>query len=296
MPTSTCYELLDFGRGRKLERFGEILLDRPSPAAEQAVVQSPALWNAAHARFDRSRGTGNWTQRRPLPAQWPIRVPVGSRSIQLQLKPTPFGHVGFFPEQTGNWAWLHENIAAPPSTVRVLNLFGYTGGATLTCAAAGAEVVHVDAAKNVVHWARHNAELSSLAQAPVRWIADDARRFVQRELRRGREYHGVILDPPTYGHGTQGESWKLERDLPPLLRDCLTLAAGARFFVLLTCHAPGFGPMRLRDLFTGCVNDRGAWKIELLDLQLATSDGRELQSGYGIRACRGGNQRDVGMP
>ena len=162
----------------------------------------------------------------------------------LELKRTNFGHLGLFPEQAANWPWIAEQVASAPA-MRVLNLFAYTGGSTLAAAAAGAEVVHVDAAKNIVAWARRNAALSGLADAPIHWIAEDALKFVKRELRRENRYDAVILDPPSYGHGAHGEVWRLSQHLPRLLELCGQLTAGRRRFMLLTCHTPDFEPARL---------------------------------------------------
>ena len=200
------YELLDLGSGRKLERFGDFVLDRPSPAAEGYRPSDPRLWVTAAARYQRTTGErGRWTKRDELPDAWTITY----HDTKLTIKLTPFGHVGLFAEQQENWRWIDEQCRQFKQPPRVLNLFAYTGGSTLAAAHAGAEVVHIDAAKNVVHWARQNAELSGLVNAPIRWIAEDASKFVEREVRRGNRYQGIILDPPSYGHGPKGERWKI---------------------------------------------------------------------------------------
>ena len=244
MATSEGYELLDFGDGRRLERFGPLTLDRPCPAAETFARQCPAAWQAADARFERSdENEGQWTCRRELPPRWEIAL----GRLVLELKRTEFGHLGVFPEQVENWRWLAEQLAdcpnlggEKPSRLRVLNLFAYTGGSTLAAAAAGAEVVHVDAARNIVAWARRNAELSGLANAPIHWIADDALKFVTRELRRGRRYDAVILDPPSYGHGPHGEVWRLAQHLPQLLELCGQLARAAAAVSIADLSHAGF--------------------------------------------------------
>ena len=304
------YELLDFGDGRRLERFGPLVLDRPCPAVEGVAKAEPALWEQADARFVRTEGKeGEWVSDRPLPERWAIT----HGPVTFELKRTEFGHLGVFPEQAANWDWLAEQIRRVREThqsdpvddrkgtvpfslrenrdspqgvvrppLRVLNLFAYTGGSTLAAAASGAEVVHVDAARNVVAWARRNAELSGMADAPIRWIAEDAIKFVRRELKRGNEYHAVILDPPSYGHGPRGEAWRLSssRHLPRLLQMCAELTAGRCRFLLLTCHTPKFGPDRLEEL---ALDTFGHGRATAEHLRLRAATGRELPSGVVVR-------------
>ncbi len=260
---STQYQLLDFGGGRRLERLGSMVLDRPCPAAESIRPTAPGLWSSADARFERiETEQGRWILRGDPPRQWPI----AHGRMTLELKRTDFGHVGLFPEQAENWDWIAEQIRRGPSAVaggmKVLNLFAYTGGSTLAAAAAGARVTHVDAARNIVAWARHNAELSALGDAPLRWIAEDAMKFVEREIRRGNRYDAVILDPPTYGHGTHGEAWRLAEDLPRLLASCAELTTGQPRFVLLTCHTPGFSPLRLQELLAAAFGSSPRRKLK----------------------------------
>ena len=276
------YQLLDFGDSRRLDRFGPLVLDRPCLAAEGISRAAPQLWPEADARFDRDAGKqGRWTLRGAVAASWTITY---ARLI-FELKRTDFGHVGLFPEQAENWDWLGERIpelaerlGRPP---KVLNLFAYTGGSTLAAAAAGAEVTHVDAARNVTNWARRNAELSGLGSAPVRWIADDAMKFVRREIRRGTRYDGIVLDPPSYGHGAGGEVWQLDRHLGDLLSACAELTAPAPRLVLLTCHTPGYTPPRLRELVEAAFSFAVSMgvEIEAADLALPSATGRELPSG-----------------
>lgn len=275
------YELVDFGMGRKLERFGPYLLDRPCPAADGVGLAPPGRWREASARFERTVSEqGNWTSLQPMPEHWPIRC----GGLKLELKRTPFGHVGIFPEQTANWAWLERQVLrlrGDAQPIRVLNLFAYTGAATLTAAAAGAEVVHVDAAKNVVTWARRNAELSQLADRPIRWIVEDARKFVAREARRGNRYDAIVLDPPSYGHGPGGQSWRMEDHLDELLRGCLDLASPEPRFFLCTAHTPNFDAAALRTrLAAAGFNTTRAEPWESL---LTTSDGRNLRGGFSVR-------------
>jgi 23S rRNA (cytosine1962-C5)-methyltransferase len=284
MPSPQTYQLLDFGEGRRLEQFGPVRLDRPCPGTEQVPRSDPALWQSADARFTgTSANAGQWESLREVPERWTIRY----GPIVLELKRSESGHVGLFPEQAENWNWLAGEVQSAGGPIRVLNLFAYTGGSTLVCAAAGAEVTHVDAARNVVAWARRNAELSGLGAARIRWIAEDAGKFVRREARRGSQYDAVILDPPSYGHGPKGEVWRLSRQLPRLLAFCAELTAGECRFVLLTCHTPGYGPPRLeamvREAFGGPVEGGLTSGI----MMLRTPEGRGLPSGVVVRWAGG---------
>jgi 23S rRNA (cytosine1962-C5)-methyltransferase len=281
------YQLLDFGHGRRLERFGPLVLDRPCPAADEVGPSDPALWQTADARFVRTEGKqGEWTSSRPVPERWTI----SHGPLTLELKRTEFGHLGVFAEQAANWDWLARQIAAvhpasrPPdadaSPLKVLNLFAYTGASTLAAAAAGAEVTHVDAARNVLAWARRNADLSGMSNAPIRWIAEDAQKFVRRELKRENRYDAVILDPPSYGHGPRGEVFRLEKHLPELLAMCDRLTAGRRRFLLLTCHTPDFGPDRLRQF---AADTLAGGHVTAQPLTLQATDKRPLPSGVAVR-------------
>ncbi len=274
------YELIDFGCGRKLERFGQYVLDRPSVAADCPQIRHGERWNQAAARYERGESArGKWISAHELPATWW----VNHHGCTLELRRTPFGHVGLFPEQTGNWDWLREVQAASREPLRLLNLFAYTGGATLAAAAAGALVTHVDAARNVVSWARRNATLSGLADAPIRWISEDALTFVRREVRRGNHYQGVILDPPSYGHGPKGQVWKIEQHLPNLLEACADLIAPDPRLVCLTTHTEGLSTGCLRALLAQTKVAPNSRQIETTEMSLITSDGRRLSSGRGAR-------------
>lgn len=281
---SSGYELLDFGDGRRLERFGPVVLDRPCPAAASTRAMAPDLWASADARFERMEADqGRWILRGDWPPHWTITL----GRLTFQLKRTDFGHVGVFPEQDESWGWLAEQVRRSPScstgAVKVLNLFAYTGGSTLAVAAGGAAVTHVDAARNIVGWARQNAELCGLRDAPVRWIVEDAVKFVQREIRRGNRYDAVILDPPSYGHGAHGEPWRLAEDLPRLLALCARLTAPRPRFVLLTCHTPGFSPERLRELLAAAWGSYIVPHVDAVPLLLVASTGRALPSGAAAR-------------
>jgi 23S rRNA (cytosine1962-C5)-methyltransferase len=279
---SSEYELLDFGAGRKLERFGPVILDRPVPAAYGHEFQSPILWRSAHARFElgnleqSATARGRWVPRDRLPEPW--RISHGKQQFDLKL--TEFGHVGVFPEQAANWDWVvTECNRLRLAEMRVLNLFAYTGGSTLAAASAGAAVTHVDAARNIVGWARRNAELSELSKAPLRWIVDDALKFARRELRRKQHYDGVILDPPSYGHGPAGEVWKLDEHLPELLSVCRELLGSQPSFALLTCHSPDYDSARLSACFVAAGFAQTAAEVDAGKLWLATGDGRKLHAG-----------------
>ena len=309
MLISQQYELLDFGAGRKLERFGDRILDRPSPAADSAEQQQPLRWSTASAVFERTSNgkfdpaasnsiRGQWRTRQDVLAAWTIAPISSNEQILFELKLTDFGHVGIFPEQALHWDWIAAQILAalrlreapdanaPNEVFRVLNLFAYTGGSTLAAAAMGAAITHVDAAKNIVAWARRNAELSVLSAAPIRWIADDAMKFVHREIKRGQRYDAVILDPPTYGHGTGGEVWKLDDHLPELLAMCRELTGPTPSFLLLTCHSPQYDPRRLADLLIAADFARHEAIHEADDMWLSTLSNRRLHAGaYARIAC-----------
>lgn len=285
------YELLDFGEGRKLERFGDIVLNRPCPAAEGAAKARPELWTTASARFRGPRtGDGSWAPnpKQWLPADWNF-THSGAADFRLQLEALPSGQVGVFPEQEENWDWIERQVVrAKPQVVvehplRVLNLFAYTGGSTLAAAAAGAEVVHVDAAGSVVERARGNAALSGLTDRPIRWIVEDAVKFCRREVKRGNQYDAVILDPPTYGHGPKGEAWKIGEHLLPLLALCGELTRERRAFLLLSCHSPGIGPAELGAYLSDGLFGHCGQPPATGELILKTADGRRLESGVFAR-------------
>ncbi len=268
------YELLDFGAGRKLERFGRTVLDRPCPAAVDLEQANPQAWSVAGAcTFAGERaGEGKWRKKFPAFA-------VTTRAAKFELAPLPSGQVGLFPEQFANWQWIAEQCQRVEKPLHVLNLFAYTGGSTLAAANAGAEVTHVDAAKSMVARARTNAELSGLADHPIRWIVEDALKFCQREVKRGNEYEAVILDPPSYGHGPKGEAWSIRRDLLPLLELCGKLTAKRRAFVLCTCHTPGIGAAELSAYLSDGLFGHCGQPPRVGTLYLKTDDGRKLPSG-----------------
>lgn len=274
------YSLLDFGGGRKLEQFGSVVLDRYSPSAEGFKAAAPKLWSQSDAKYVRMSETeGDWIDADQLPANWEICA----GQLKFRLKTTKFGHLGLFPEQFANWQWLKKTCEKSDRPLKVLNLFAYTGGATLACALGNAEVTHVDAAANVVKWGRNNAELSGLTEAPIRWIAEDARKFVKREIKRGNTYDGVILDPPSYGHGSKGEVWRIGKHLPLLMGYLNELVNNAPNLVLLTCHSPGYEDDALRALVAEHFPTIRPKQIEAGPLTIADRKGRSLPSGYFAR-------------
>jgi 23S rRNA (cytosine1962-C5)-methyltransferase len=286
------YELLDFGDGRKLERFSGMVLNRPCPAADEVVRSRPELWDAITARFRGPRtGDGSWTPvpRSWMPEGWCLEHPGEGEEIafRLKLEALPSGQVGAFSEQSGNWEWIRQRVAKAQAgqgrALRVLNLFAYTGGSTLAAASAGAEVVHIDAAQNIVDRAKENAAFSGLAEKPIRWIAEDATKFCRRELKRGNQYDAVILDPPSYGHGPKGEPWKIETDLLPLLSMCSELTAENRAFILVTCHSPGIGPAELAAYLSEGIFGNCSQPPDAGELNLTTADGRSLPAGVYAR-------------
>lgn len=270
------YLLIDAGDGRRLERFGEHIIDRPAPMALEPR-QSSTAWERADLRFDRYLGWEGSAAADADPTPWIL----DESGLRLELRATESGQVGFFPEQAGFWAWFHDRIAEHPGGA-ILNLFAYTGATTLAIAREGAEVVHVDASRPAVAWARRNAELSGLADRPIRWIVDDAEAFVRRETRRGRRYDGIVLDPPSYGHPPTGRGQRLDERLDGLLDACAT-AATDDAFLLMTTHTPNLDAGTLAEL----VNDRfGGRAAESGDLDLIAESGAILSLGAYARIIR----------
>jgi 23S rRNA (cytosine1962-C5)-methyltransferase len=228
------YELVDSGGGRKLERFGEFVLARPEAQAKWSAMLPRKRWDAADGEFVKAKGgeKGEWKFRREIPGRWAMR----RKELRFWVQPAPSGHVGVFPDQASHWDWVEEEIRRAGRPVKALCLFGHTGLATLAAAAAGAEVTHVDASRKAVEWARENQKLSGLEERPVRWIVEDARTFVTREARRGNRYDAMIIDPPRFGRGPDGEIWKLEESLRELLEGCREVLSEALLFVLLNVY------------------------------------------------------------
>ena len=233
------YELIDTSDGERLERWGDIILIRPDPQIIWSTGRKNPLWRNAHARYHRSnKGGGHWETYRKVPDRWTIRY----NQLVFNIKPMGFKHTGVFPEQAVNWDFAAEKIRNENRPLKVLNLFGYTGCATLSCMKAGAMVCHVDASKGMVQWARENAQSSAVAGLPVRWLVDDCVKFVQREIRRGNRYDGIIMDPPSYGRGPGGEVWKLEEQLFPLVELCRQVLSDNPVFFILNSYTTGLSP------------------------------------------------------
>jgi 23S rRNA (cytosine1962-C5)-methyltransferase len=230
------YELIDSGGGQKLERFGDYVLKRPCSQAMWRICGAEAEWSRADAAFDREDGN-RWHGRGRLPREWTIET----AGIKFRLSGTDFGHLGIFPEQRAQWRWIRSRVAdsGRAAAMKVLNLFAYSGGSTMAAALGGAEVCHLDASKGMVEWARGNARLNGLAEHPIRWIVDDAHKFMKREIRRDRRYDAIILDPPTFGRGAGGEMYKIERDLGETLSLVKGLLSDRPSFVLFSSHTPG---------------------------------------------------------
>lgn len=279
------YALLDAGDGRRLERFGAIVLDRPAPAADGVPRRLPGAWSGAVARYERGAGErgGRWVPDGALPERWTIAI----EGLPMELRPTPAGQVGLFPEHADVAGWAAgqaESIAGPHGRpAAVLNLFAYTGLVTLALARAGARVVHVDASRPTVAWARRNAALAGLADRPIRWLVEDAARFVARETRREQRYDGVVLDPPTYGHGPDGGAWRLAEDLEPLLAAIRPLLGRGPWFVACTAHATALPPSRLSEA-VGAALGPGTGAPRILELALDAASGARLPAGWAVLA------------
>lgn len=254
--SQNTYQLLDSGNFRKLEQIGPYLLDRPAPQAIWRPSQAAEVWATADALYHRSgSGGGHWEFKRKLPDSWPITY----YGLTMRIKLTDFGHLGLFAEQGPNWPWIQKQIKRASRPINVLNTFAYTGGSSLAAAAAGAKVVHLDAAKGMIGWGRENAELSGLADKPIRWLVDDVTKFMKREVRRGNHYEAIILDPPSFGRGPKGQVWKFENDLPALLDLCRQVLDKKPLFILLSAHTPNFSPLALENLLADMMAGFKGW-------------------------------------
>lgn len=278
--TDNEYALLDSGNMQKLERIGPYTLVRPAPQAIWRQRLPEAEWQKADGVYTRTtEGDGQWTWRQKVTRDFEILF----NNLVFQVKLTNFGHMGLFPEQVENWEWLRQKIRrrmqrTNDRNLYVLNLFAYTGGSTMAASQGGAHLVHLDAAKGVVDWARKNTQLSRLHERPIRWLVDDALKFVRREERRGNSYQGIILDPPSFGRGPQGEVFKIEDDLVPMLEACKSILAKDALFVLYSCHTPGFTPITLQNQLDDMVGEREG-KLQCGEMTIPDSSGRLLPSG-----------------
>ncbi|CAM4213675.1 class I SAM-dependent methyltransferase [Paenibacillus tarimensis] len=271
------YEVIDTGDGEKLERWGSIVLRRPDPQIIWPVVKETKEWQQPHAHYHRSSsGGGQWSFNQKLPEAWQISY----EGLRFLIRPTNFKHTGLFPEQAVNWSWIMEKIRTAGRPIRVLNLFAYTGGATAAAALAGAEVCHVDAAKGMVQWAKENATLSGLADKPIRYITDDVFKFVQREQRRGKQYDAIIMDPPSYGRGPNGEMWKLEENLYPFLESCMSILSPDPLFMLINSYTTGLSPSVLQNLLKMTIGRKHNGRISCGEIGLPiTRSGLNLPCG-----------------
>ena len=241
------YELIDTAGGKKLERWGDIILDRPDPQILWPQKSEPESWKKAHAIYYRSKsGGGEWEFKKDLPSSWQIKY----NDLCFNVKPMGFKHTGLFPEQAANWDFMQKLIKESSREISVLNLFAYTGGATVACAAAGAKVVHVDAAKGMVQWAKENAISSGLKDAPIRYIVDDCVKFTEREIRRNHKYDAIIMDPPSYGRGPKGEIWKFEDELYNLVSKTTELLSDNPLFFIVNSYTTGISHTIISNLLT----------------------------------------------
>lgn len=262
------YEVIDCSQGEKLERWGEYTLVRPDP---QVIWNTPKInkkWNKMNAHYHRSaKGGGEW-EFFDLPKQWTI----GYKTLRFNLKPFSFKHTGLFPEQAANWDWFSEKIKNTNRSVKVLNLFAYTGGATLAAAAAGANVTHVDASKGMVAWAKENAKSSGLEEAPIRWLVDDCVKFVEREIRRGDKYDGIIMDPPSYGRGPKGEIWKIEDSIYDFVKLCTKILSDKPVFFLINSYTTGLAPSVLTYMISTEIVSKFGGKVQSEEIGLPVKD------------------------
>ena len=264
----TDYELIDCGRGEKLERWGDQLLVRPDPQAIWNTPRSHPGWKKNAGRYARSStGGGQWVNK-SMPERWTVSY----GALTFNIKPMNFKHTGLFPEQAANWDFAQKQIRSAGRPVSVLNLFAYTGGATVACAAAGASVCHVDAARGMVQWARENAKSSGLEEAPIRWIVDDCAKFVEREIRRGRRYDAIIMDPPSYGRGPGGEVWKLEQNLWPFVSLCAGVLSDDPLFVLINSYTTGLSASVLSYVTESIFTKKFGGRSDSQELALPVTD------------------------
>ena len=239
------YEIIDMANGEKLERWGNITLIRPDPQIIWKKQSEPGKWKTANAKYNRSKtGGGSWEYKGKIPSKWQIKY----KNLTFNIKPMGFKHTGLFPEQAVNWDWMISKIKESKREIKVLNLFAYTGGATVACLSAGASVCHVDSSKGMTSWAKENVESSGLKEKPVRFIVDDVVKFVQREIRRGNHYDAIIMDPPSYGRGKNGEVWQFENNIADLVELCTQVLSENPLFFLINSYTTGISSKVLEDL------------------------------------------------
>lgn len=277
------YEIIDCSKGEKLERWGKYILLRPDPQVLWDTPKNNSAWNKLNGHYHRSsKGGGEWEFMK-LPEQWSINY----KALTFNLKPFAFKHTGLFPEQAVNWDWFGKLIGDEKREIKVLNLFAYTGGATLAAAKSGAKVTHVDASKGMVSWAKENAISSGLGDAPIRWIVDDCVKFVEREIRRGNKYDGIIMDPPSYGRGPKGEIWKLEEKIHPFISLCAKLLSDEPLFFLVNSYTTGLAPAVLTYMISTEVKNKFGGQVCSEEIGLpVTESGLVLPCGASGRWSR----------
>lgn len=276
---SEKYALLDSGDQQKLERFGNYLIVRPCSQALWRPMLPKEHWERADAQFSRDGGNA-WNWKKKLPDSWIAEI----EGVRFKIAPTDFGHLGVFPEHSLLWKSMKEIIARQKTPPQILNLFAYSGGATLAAAQAGARVCHLDASKGMVAWARENAELNQLSSAPIRWIVDDVVKFLKREIKRGNRYDGIILDPPSFGRGSQGEVFKIERDIHEILQLCCAVLSENPLFLIFTTHTPGMTPIVMGHLLRQKMQSFNG-HIETAEMILASEKGIAIPSGSFAKWC-----------
>jgi 23S rRNA (cytosine1962-C5)-methyltransferase len=280
----TGYSLCDFGNGSRLEQWGPYRLVRPDPTTAGAPPQAPELWGNNDAWYEGEKGKGEWKTKQPLPEHWVVDF----GDVKLRIRLSPYKHTGVFPEQEQNWNWSRSEARKCGKPLNVLHLFAYTGGATIALAKDGHFVTHVDSSKPAIGWAKENAAINAIAPDRIRWILEDAPTFVSKEVKRGKKYDAIILDPPAYGHGTSGKTWRVERDLAPLLEQCSLLLSEKPCFIVLNGYAQNDTPDSFRRLITGILLTKTTHKkftVQSEHLLLRTLDGRTLETGI-VTRCR----------
>ena len=252
------YKILDMADGQKLEKWGDVILSRPDPQIIWKDKSYPEKWNNINATYHRSKtGGGTWEYNKKMPQQWQIKY----KDLTFNIKPMGFKHTGLFPEQAVNWDWMMDKIKNSKREIKVLNLFAYTGGATVACASAGASVCHVDSSKGMVTWAKENIASSGLAERPVRYIIDDVVKFVNREIRRGNKYDAIIMDPPSYGRGANGEVWQFENNIYDLVELCTNVLSDNPLFFLINSYTTGISSKVLENILNLTVNKEHNGKV-----------------------------------
>ncbi len=277
----TSYSLLDFGNSQRLEQWSSFRLIRPDATAE-SVPARPELWKKVDAVYEGEKGKGQWIKHSEIPEEWVTEF----GDIKMLTRLAPYKHTGVFPEQEQNWQWIREQARASCRKINVLHLFAYTGGATMALALDGHSVTHVDASKPAINWAKENTTLNAVPGDRIRWILEDAAVFVAREIKRGKTYDAVILDPPAYGHSPSGKTWRIERDLSPLLEDCAALLSDQASFILLNGYAQHDTPESFHRLLTGVLRSKTHYSdfhIDAKELFLRSENGSSLSTGIVAR-------------